>query len=513
MRWIVTAVALAALFGCGIESTERDLSSRVDPLEGGRASRWTASPVRTVQTRLGLELTFEFQGTFETGAADWAYVPLLVLPGVSEIEVHYSYDKPATPAGVAGNALDIGIFDESGTGLANEAGFRGWSGGFRDTFTINRTEATPGYLAGRIGPGLWHLVLGPYTVAPQGLNWTAKATLRFGPSGAAPAPTPLLSQAVNNVAGWYRGDLHLHTVHSDGSYLPSEIVAGAVAGGLSFIVSTDHNTSSSHRVWSTLARPDLLVIPGEEVTTRGGHYLAAGLKPGHWIDWRYRPEDNALPRFLDAIHRDNGIAIAAHPYCPWVGCSWRFGYDGMDGIEIWNGPWTLDDEASLKDWSDLLGKGRFVAAVGNSDAHRSPNVIGLPQTVVRAAKLERGAVLDAVKRGHSYLAASKDISLSLSAVGPSGWAEIGETLTVSPKDTVRVIAHVSGAPNASVSLITQAGSVETLVLDSAGTRTFGWNRAAGELSHVRIEVRDPANASAMLALSNPIFFRSPAQAQ
>jgi hypothetical protein len=81
---------------------------------------------------------------------------------------------------VRGNALDIGVFSPAGVQLGNQRGFRGWSGGFRDRFTISAAAATPGYLPGPIEPGRWHLILGPYTVAAQGLTYTVGVTLRFG---------------------------------------------------------------------------------------------------------------------------------------------------------------------------------------------------------------------------------------------------------------------------------------------------------------------------------------------
>ncbi|HEV2824035.1 MAG TPA: phosphoesterase, partial [Actinomycetota bacterium] len=111
-------------------------------------------------------------GRFEPGVPDWVYLPVEVPGGVRELAVRYSYDRPAPPQGVPGNALDIGIFDEQGYGLGNRRGFRGWSGGFRDSFAISRSEATPGYLPGPVNRGTWHIILGPYTVAPQGMNWT-----------------------------------------------------------------------------------------------------------------------------------------------------------------------------------------------------------------------------------------------------------------------------------------------------------------------------------------------------
>lgn len=44
--------------------------------------------------------------------------------------------------------------------------------------------------------------------------------------------------------------MHLHTVHSDGRRLPSEVAAGARAARLDYIVSADHNTSSAAGVWA-----------------------------------------------------------------------------------------------------------------------------------------------------------------------------------------------------------------------------------------------------------------------
>ncbi|MFH5877704.1 hypothetical protein [Arthrobacter sp. NA-172] len=88
---------------------------------------------------------------------------------------------PGDP-GLLGNACDIGIFDEKGTDLAGK-GFRGWSGGFRTEFSISAGDTTPGYLPGPVGKGTWNIVLGPYQVAEQGLDYTVNVTLEYGPDG------------------------------------------------------------------------------------------------------------------------------------------------------------------------------------------------------------------------------------------------------------------------------------------------------------------------------------------
>ncbi len=87
------------------------------------------------------------RGHLPNGAPDFVHLPVQVPRGVRELAVSYSYDRPAVPSGTPGNALDIGIFDERGTG-AGGRGFRGWSGGFRTEFAISAERATPRWRCG-----------------------------------------------------------------------------------------------------------------------------------------------------------------------------------------------------------------------------------------------------------------------------------------------------------------------------------------------------------------------------
>lgn len=80
------------------------------------------------------------------------------------------------------------------------------------------------------------------------------------------------------------GDGHLHTVHSDGRRTPAQLAAAARAAGRDFMVSTEHNTPSASLQWGEHAGADLLILNGEEVTTRSGHWPAWNLKAGrNWI--------------------------------------------------------------------------------------------------------------------------------------------------------------------------------------------------------------------------------------
>lgn len=483
VRWVLVVgmvgavLAVATFFG-------------LPGLAGEQEAEAQSSPPR--------EETIVKTGRIESDRPDWVYVPFNVPEGVTEVSVRYEYNREG------GNALDVGVFDPDGYDLGNEEGFRGWSGGARSEFTISRSGATPGYVPGPIEPGEWNIIFGPYQVGPQGIDWKATITLRYGEEGPAFEPNPAPDEAEGRGSSWYRGDLHLHTVHSDGTYKPEELVAGADAAGLDFMLSSEHNTPTANSIWGDLARDDLLVIDGEEITTRGGHWNAMGLDPEQWIDWRYRPEDDLLPRFLEEVQDAGGLTIAAHPYCPFKACDWRFGYDGMDAIEVWNGPWTADDERAVGLWDGMLRDGKTIPVAGGaSDAHRPGQTIGLPQTVVRADGLSQDEVIAGVKAGRSYVAGSSGVTLAMSAATKGGLkAGIGEPIPSGPGTPVKVSLRVQGAPGTVATFHTEDGKAKTAPVPD-GDETVTYTTRAKNSEYVRAEVRQPDGT--MVVLTNPVF--------
>ncbi len=463
----------------------------------------------------GADVTRTVTGHLPTGVADFVYLPVEVPRGVRQIAVSYTYDRPAVPAGTLGNACDIGIFDQHGTEVGGR-GFRGWSGGARTEFAISAAEATPGYIAVPVDAGTWHIVLGPYTVAPQGLDYSVTITLSRGEQGAPVVPDYPPDHARGRGRAWYRGDCHLHTVYSDGKRTLEQLAALARAAGLDFINSSDHNTNGAHAYLGPYADDDLLILTGEEITTRNGHFLAIGVDGGTWIDWRYRARDDAFERFARQVRRAGGIVVPAHPYGTSLASQWKFGYDDADAIEVWNGPWTPDDEVSLLTWDNLLtgaarrGDGQWIPAMGNSDAHRDPDVVGLPQTVVFADGLDRRSLQAGIRAGRSWIAESSAVQLALTASGPRGeHAGIGERLAVAPDEPVTVRLEVSGVPaDALLRLVTDEGQVLAGPLAQAGS--VEWRTTASLAAYVRAEVRHPAPAGSVLpgpavAITNPVW--------
>jgi hypothetical protein len=490
----------------------------------GAAGALTLGPMRFASAATGKTATQTISGHLPTGVADFVYLPVEVPRGVQQIDVQYTYDKPTVPAGVPANSCDIGIFDERGYKLGGR-GFRGWSGGFRTSFSISASDATPGYLPGPVNAGTWNVILGPYQVAPQGLNYQVTVTLTYGPAGKPFRPNYPPTKAPGRGKAWYRGDCHLHTVYSDGKRLPSDVATAARAGKLDFMVSTDHNTTSSHAVWGEYAGDDLLIILGEEITTRNGHCLGLGLRPGHWIDWRYRARDDVIDKFVHEIHSDGGLFVPAHPYCPYIACQWKFGYAQADLAEVWNGPWTSDDDSAVDTWDAFLIEsvrtgGKWLPAMGNSDAHSEPQVVGLPHNVVLADGLNRDDLFAGLRAGHSWLAESAGVDLTFTASAGSDSVGIGDRLPVRPDTPVTVRLDVSGVPNGTVRFITDEGQMHQESLPAGGSGTVTWATTASLAAYVRAEVRHPfpdgspgqgntmgpnLEFSAMAAMTNPIF--------
>ena len=478
----------------------------------------TVAPTAVTEQRDGQTIEVTFSGRFGFGIYRWAYLPFDVPAGVRQIRVATSHDDFAVGA-LARNVLDLGVFGPAGHDLGNAAGFRGWSGGARDGFVISCAYATPGYLAGPIKPGVWAVALGPVVLSPWGMAWQVRVTLERGEpavgsdvEGKRPAgrggPVTAFPAASSGGARWYRGDLHLHTVYSDGERHPGELVSDAQAGGLDFIVSTEHNTNAANRVWPMCRTGSLLVIPGEEVTTRHGHWLAVGLPGRAWVDWRYGPRDRVFPRFAAEVREAGGLVVAAHPAVPLPGSAWEFGFADVQALEVWNGRWNVDDELSLRIWQRLLRRGRRVVAVGGSDSHGKDQRVGSPQTAVHAGELSVPAIVDGLRRGRSYVVRSSGVACELTASCAGGGAHAagpGQTLRVPPQTAVTVTAVISGAPGTNAVLVTAAGRAGRAAVTSGRAR-LQWELNASA-RFVRLEVREAQRGrpGAMIALTNPVW--------
>lgn len=327
------------------------------------------------------------------------YVPFEVPPGTTRLDIAMAYPK-------AGDCvIDLGLFDPRVTDFPSAEGFRGWSGGARDSFFVATDDATPGYILGEMPAGTWQVILGLYKLPPQGAEITL--TVSLDDTARATRPQPRRTKPVRKGAGWYKGDLHCHTFHSDARGGPELLHEAAMQAGLDFLAVADHNTISQRRYFYPASSPDLVFVRAMEITTATGHANVFGVD--EWIDFRIsRPEH--VFELSDTVHRRGGLLSINHdkPTIPW-----EYDLPPVDCQEVWQSTWLNWNWVALERWQARLSKGLRISAIGGSDFHQpdrllpeGPFVLARPTTVWWLDELSESAVLSAMKAGRGYITES-----------------------------------------------------------------------------------------------------------
>lgn len=435
------------------------------------------------------------RGRFEVSDAKrYRHVPFTVPSDVRAMHIEYDYTDriSSDPLLSGGNTLDIGLFDPHGIGESSP-GFRGWSGSHKLQFSITEAWATPPYLPGPISPGTWHVLLGPYKVGPRGCEYEVR--VRFstevvsGEGHSLHVRAERRQVAQPSVPGWLRGDLHCHTLYSDGDSWPAEMMTRAVERGLDFLGVTDHNQVGHQAEYAQLEGTDLpVVLPGVEVTTYGGHWNAWGTD--RWWDFR-SPDAEATQAAMRAAVARGAIVSVNHPKP--FGPAWEYGaLPTYHAVEVWNGEWNRFNAVSLGWWEDQLCAGRRLVALGGSDTHylkstdpdpRHARDLGMPTTWVNVGtERSAAAILEAMRAGRVFLSRSPE--------GPQVYLE---------RDAGQVRVRVLDARGATVQLISGGATVW-----AAAIARDDWAEVladAGAWSYVRAQVVNARGE--VLALGNP----------
>jgi hypothetical protein len=233
---------------------------------------------------------------------------------------------------------------------------------------------------------------------------------------------------------WLAGDLHAHTVHSDGALTVSELALLAVSRGLDFLAVTDHNTVSHHReLASASAAYGITLVPGQEVTTSRGH--AGVLGDTGWIDFR-TPADS----WLAAAERGGGLMSINHPFGGDV--SWLHAMERRPPLlEVWHWSWLDPTWTTPLSWWQAWDPSAI--PVGGSDWHRpgSDSPLGRPTTWVECDD-DSGVsgVLQGLRAGRVAITAERDGPILLRHDG--GFVAIGADglLAADPDGPYRRIA-------------------------------------------------------------------------
>jgi hypothetical protein len=440
--------------------------------------------------------------------------PILVPDRTVELRIRFRWGPLDLGREELSNQLSLTVFGPDG--------FRGGALRARadQEVVIGESAASPGCLAGPITPGTWTLNVDSGEILNDGdesgyLTWQLEATATLGAPDAAATSTRSLAGPRPPAGGarWYRGDLHSHTIHSDGDITVGDRARGAVERGLDFLAITDHNTISQHRELDQW--PDgITPIRGSEVTTFHGHLNCWGL--GTAIDWRDDARGRGAAAIVAQAHSQGALVSINHPGAfgdPWCsGCHWDYAladYATFDAIEVWNGRWAIpetNNEGALALWTDLLDTGIRLAAVSGSDSHSADEdrYVALPMTHVHATGPGEGEILDGVRHGRVLL--SSGPFLSFRAVGSDGVEIVlpGEQLPADGRLHLGVDVERLETP-ATLWFATAGSRVPLATCDAPRARLVD-ERALVAARWWRLELRRGSAANGdLLTLTNPVY--------
>ncbi len=399
-------------------------------------------------------------------------VPFEMPEGAQSMRLRYAYprgvdEQVTTPYGIftprpSGNTIDLGLVDPEGRQV-------GASGSDKLWVTLSAEHATPGYTPHPLTPGTWQIMVGAYKVLPQGVSvvyelsfseeedalWKETEALELQES-TQELPTPPFRL--------YLGDVHTHTIASDGILKAEELAVHARRHGLDFLAITDHNQMV--RADQLPQVEGLTVIPGVEWTHYQGHATFLGVDQPY--DEPFFTNDRAEMQARFASAHDRGALISiAHPFDEGSPFHLEMGQLPFDCLEVWNGPMRESNLRAVGFWLQLLGSGKKITITGGSDYHRDNlfQILGGPCMGVYAPSRSMSDLIMAMRSGHSFITFAPN--------GPTaqmhcGEAMMGDRLPLSEGTRLNICADGLKAGDV-LRLLRREGSLDLLQAPSDGS--------------------------------------------
>ena len=229
------------------------------------------------------------------------------------------------------------------------------------------------------------------------LRWTAAGLLAASMFAGAIADSPPPHREL--VLGGYHvlaADFHVHAFPlSWATRAPWDTVVEAQRQGLDAIAIVGHNHVWVSRVgrWFSRLVGGPVVLTGEEIVSPRYHLLAIGIQDT--IGWR-QPVASAIAE----VHRQGGVAIAAHPTARYWPAYDAKAMAELDGAEVLH-PLVYASAELAGQLRQFYGRAPLTA-IGDSDYH-GLGPVGLCRTYVFAKEVSEAGILDAVRHARTVV--------------------------------------------------------------------------------------------------------------
>jgi hypothetical protein len=287
---------------------------------------------------------------------------------------------------------------------------------------------------------------------------------------------------------WYKGNLHAHTLNSDGHMTAGQLASHYYGAGYDFLSITDHGVLTDTQ---GLSEPGFLMIPGEEISVgsswNGRLIHIVGVNIAERLPFKDFDASTNPQEAIDAIVGAGGTAVIAHPH--WSDLTHRDlrGLRGHIGLEVYNSTCdlTIGRGYSSAQLDALLAQGHRLYSFAVDDTHGLerpylPFDICRAWIIVRAEGLTAECIMGGITEGYFFSSngpSINDVSIDGSEI------------------------HVSSSPARSIAFISDGArgannTVDEGVIEEASYIVEGYE------TYIRIEVTDWIGRKAWL---NPVY--------
>jgi len=236
---------------------------------------------------------------------------------------------------------------------------------------------------------------------------------------------------------WFKGNLHTHTLNSDGDSTPDDVVRWYREHDYNFVTLTDHNYLTSVDGLNALHGADekFLVMKGEELTDRFENkpVHVNGFAPNGFV----KPTGGSsvldmAQRMIDALRGAGAVPSVNHPNYGWaISADELLQIQRTKLFEVFNGHPLVNNMGGggvpgLEEvWDRMLSSGKLLYGIAVDDAHtfKRPEDKTVPRpgqgwVFVRSPRLESRALVEALERGDFYSSTGVEL-LSVTATAAS----------------------------------------------------------------------------------------------